>query len=79
MTKLLEQAFHEIEKLPDETQDVIAASILADLADEQKWLMRFNATSDNQWDRMASDALDDVAAGNTIALDGILPIQNLKL
>jgi len=37
MSKLLEQAIVEIEKLPEDAQDVIAARLLADLADENEW------------------------------------------
>ena len=54
MTKLLEQAVAEIEKLPEETQDAIAARLLADLADEQDWAVRFAETSEDQWEQMVA-------------------------
>ena len=50
MTKLLERAVAEIEKLPEDAQDAIAARLLADLADEQAWAARFAATTDAQFD-----------------------------
>ena len=53
MTGLLQRAISEIEKLPTAQQDMIAERILADLEDEQVWNARFDATTDNQWDRMA--------------------------
>jgi hypothetical protein len=37
MTELLRQAIAEIEKLPLDQQDAIAARFLAELQDEQKW------------------------------------------
>ena len=37
MTTLLEQALAEIQKLTPDQQDTIAALILEELADEQKW------------------------------------------
>jgi hypothetical protein len=49
MTKLLQRALAEIEKLPADEQDAIATRILADLADEQAWMARFEATTDDQW------------------------------
>jgi len=63
MTRLLERAIAEIGKLPEDAQDAIAASLLADLADEQRWAARFAATTDGQWDRMAEMVRQEVAAG----------------
>ena len=37
MTKLLEKAFNRAPKLPDSSQDAIAAIILEELEDEKKW------------------------------------------
>lgn len=69
MTKLLEQAIAEIEKLPEDAQDAIAARLLADLADEKEWTARFAATTDEQWDRMAALVRQEIAAGDTTPLD----------
>ncbi|MFN8498292.1 MAG: hypothetical protein U0641_10585 [Anaerolineae bacterium] len=54
MTELLQRAIAEVEKLPDDVQDAIAARILADLADEQAWDARFESTTDEQWDSLAN-------------------------
>jgi len=62
MTKLLERVIAEIEKLPEDTQDAIAARLLADLTDEQEWAARFAATSDAQWERMAAMVRQEIAA-----------------
>lgn len=73
MTKLLEQAIAEIEKLPEDAQDAIAARLLADLADEKEWVARFAATTEAQWDRMAAMVRREIAAGDTEPLDDVFP------
>jgi hypothetical protein len=71
MTRLLEQAVAEIEKLPEDAQDAIAARLLAELADEQAWAARFAATTDTQWERMAAMVRREIAAGDTIPLGDV--------
>ena len=59
MTELLQRAIAEIQKLPADEQDAIAARILADLEDEQAWTAQFAATTDVQWDRMIEQVRRD--------------------
>jgi hypothetical protein len=73
MIKLLEQAVAEIEKLPEDAQDAIAARLLADLADEKAWAGRFGATTDAQWERMAALVRQEIDEGGTIPLDDVFP------
>jgi len=73
MTRLLEQAITEIGKLPAEEQDAIASRILAELADEQEWTTRFDATTDKQWDRLSELARQEISAGDTDPLDAVFP------
>jgi hypothetical protein len=73
MTELLRRAIVELEKLPDDQQDAIAARLLAELKDEQAWASRFEATTDEQWDRLAAMVRQDIANGETIPLDEIFP------
>jgi phage I-like protein len=75
MTELLRQAIAQIEKLPPDQQDAIAARLLAELQDEQKWETRFAATTDEQWDRMAAMVRQEIAKGETISLDEVFPAQ----
>jgi hypothetical protein len=56
MTSLLQQAIAQIEKLPAADQDAVAARILADLEDEEAWAASFQATSADQWERLAAMA-----------------------
>jgi hypothetical protein len=73
MTELLREAIAQIEKLPPEQQDAIAARFLAELQDEQKWDIRFSATTDDQWDQMAAMVRQEIARGETVPLDEVFP------
>lgn len=64
MTKLLKKAVAEVEKLPEEAQDRIAAQLLQELADDARWSSQFAASS-NQLERLAAEALEDYRAGRT--------------
>lgn len=66
MTELLQQAIAQIQKLPPDQQDAIAARFLAELQDEQKWEARFAATTDDQWDQMAAMVRQEIAKGETV-------------
>ena len=61
MTTRLQQAFSEAEKLPADAQDAIAARLLAEIEDERAWTARFDATTEDQWDRIAAEARRDAA------------------
>jgi len=61
MTELLRQAISQIEKLPPDQQDAIAARFLAELKDEQKWETGFADTTDVQWDMMAAMVRQEIA------------------
>ena len=71
MTELLQRAIDEIQRLPAEEQDAIAARILAELEDERAWAAQFAATTDDQWDRMAERVRRDIACGGTVPLSGV--------
>jgi hypothetical protein len=62
MTQLLEQALAEVRKLSQPEQDAIAAIILEELADEQRWDESF-ARSQDQLATLAERARQDVRAG----------------
>ena len=76
MIKLLEQAVAEIEKLPEDAQDAIAAHLLADLADEKAWAARMAATTEAQWERMAALARQEIGAGDTIPFEDVFPARS---
>lgn len=75
MTELLQQVILEIQKLPAEQQDAIAARLMAELKDEQKWTERFESTTDDQWDRLADMVRQEIASGDIAPLDEVFPLK----
>ena len=73
MTTLLQQAIAEIEKLHAEGQDAIAVRISAELSDDRAWESRFDATTDEQWERLAQGVRREIAAGETTPLEEVFP------
>ena len=71
MTELLEKAFVEASKLPQETQDLLAKMLLDDLAAEEKWDETF-AKSQDKLARLADEALAEYQGGKTKKLEEIL-------
>lgn len=68
MTKLLQSAFAKASELPDEEQDLLAARLLAELAEEDEF-DRAIAASSEKLSRLAQAALDEHRAGQTQELD----------
>ncbi|HEX8682447.1 MAG TPA: hypothetical protein VF707_09045 [Ardenticatenaceae bacterium] len=62
MTQLLERAWAEVSKLPPEEQDAIAAIILEELEDEQRWDKTFAASQD-KLSQLAGKVREDIRAG----------------
>ncbi len=76
MTELLERAIAQLKTLPAEEQDAIAARFLAEMEDERTWKNQFEATTNEQWDRMAEMVRQEIAAGDTTPLAEIFPSQS---
>lgn len=68
MTKLLEKAFEEASKLPNEAQDSLAKFLLEELESERRWDELF-AKSPDILSELAREALAEHAAGRTTELD----------
>lgn len=68
MTKLLEEAFAEASKLPEQEQDALATVILEELASERHWDQAF-ANSADLLAQLADQALAEHRAGKTHVLD----------
>ena len=68
MTKLLEEAFAEASKLPEQEQDALAAVILEELVSERRWDQAF-ADSADLLAQLADQALAEHRAGKTHVLD----------
>ncbi|HEX2204692.1 MAG TPA: hypothetical protein VHG91_15390 [Longimicrobium sp.] len=68
MTSLLEQAIRAAQALPETEQDAIAAAILAEIEDEQRWTAAFERSAD-ALEALADEALAEHRAGRTLPLD----------
>ena len=68
MTPLLERALSEIYKLSPEEQDAIAAVILEELEDEQRWNKAF-AESQDKLAQLAHKVRADIKAGHSQKMD----------
>jgi len=68
MTKLLEEAFAEVSKLPEEDQEAIGAWLLKELASERRWQKAFTESAD-VLASLADEALAEHRQGRTQELD----------
>ena len=68
MTRLLEKAFAEAAKLPEDKQDAIAALMLEELDTERQWDEEFANSQDKLAD-LATAALAEHRAGRTKLLN----------
>jgi hypothetical protein len=68
MTELLEKAIERMKKLEASEQDAIAAQILEELEDEEKWDTAF-VQSQDILAKLAAQAMEEDQAGNTEVLD----------
>ena len=68
MTKLLEKAFTEANKLDENEQDALAQWILDELASERQWDEAFEKSQD-KLGKLADEALAEYRAGRTKPLD----------
>lgn len=75
MTELLQRVIAELEKLPEDEQDAIATRLLAELEDERAWKVRFESTTNEQWDRLAQMVRQEIVTGDTSPLDEVFPPQ----
>jgi hypothetical protein len=68
MTKLLERAFKEAEKLTTKEQDALARALLDELSSERRWEELFTGSQD-LLEQLADEALEEHRAGRTKQLD----------
>ena len=68
MTKLLKHAFERASSLPEEEQDALAAILLEEMADEQRWAKAFES-SKAALDELAEEALGDFKHGRTTPME----------
>jgi len=68
MTELLEKAFSEVSKLPQQEQDSFATWIIEELASEHRWQENFSKSQD-VLERLADEAILEHRSGKTRLLD----------
>ena len=68
MNKLLEQAFAEASKLPEDQQEAIAARVLEEMEAERGWDERF-AGSQDKLAELSRKAGEHIARGTTLPFD----------
>ncbi|MCI0439076.1 MAG: hypothetical protein L0177_08080 [Chloroflexi bacterium] len=68
MTELLEKAFAEASKLPEDEQEALAAWILEELASERRWAESF-ARSQDALAKLADEAVAEHLRGETEELN----------
>jgi hypothetical protein len=68
LTTALQDAFQKAAALPPDQQEALAAIVLAEIADEDRWQRSF-ARSQDALSKLAAEALDEDAAGRTLDLD----------
>lgn len=68
MTELLEKAIERVKQLAASEQDAIAAMILEEIADEERWDVAF-ARSQDGLAKLAAQAMEEYRAGKTEELD----------
>ena len=68
MTQLLEKAFKRVSKLPEIEQNIMAKWLIDELKSEKKWEKMF-AESEDILEKLADEALAELAQGKTKPLD----------
>jgi len=68
VSKLLDQAFSEASKLPEDQQDELAALLLEEIRSERRWQEAF-AQSQDVLARLAGEAAEERRRGETQPLD----------
>ena len=62
-----------IKKLPPAEQDAVSERIAAELTDDAEWDARFDATTEEQWDKMEEMVRREIAMGNSVPLEDAFP------
>ena len=68
MTQLLQRAFNALAALPAEEQDALAVRLLAELADEDEFDRKLQATG-HRLSGLIAEAMAESEAGETLPLD----------
>lgn len=62
-----------IEKLPPDEQDAVSERIVAELTDDAEWDARFDATTEEQWDKMEEMVRHEITTGSNAPIENAFP------
>ena len=68
MTKLLKQILEQASRLPEDEQDSLAAILLEEMADEERWAKAFER-SQGALEKLAQEALEEFRRRETTPLE----------
>jgi hypothetical protein len=68
MTTTLQEAFEKAAALPPDRQETLAAILLEEIADEDRWQQSF-AQSQDVLAKLAAEALEEDTQGRTLDMD----------
>ena len=68
MTKLLKQILEQASRLPEAEQDSLAAILIEEMADEERWAKAFER-SQGALEKLAQEALEEFRRGETTPLE----------
>lgn len=72
MTELMKVLIRRLADIPEEKQDEYAAVYLAELEDDQRWEELFDRTTDEQWEAMIAEALEEAGREELVPLDEVM-------
>lgn len=71
MTTALREAFEKAAGLPSDQQEALAAILIEEMADENRWQQSF-ARSQDALSKLAAEALNEDDKGRTLDMDELL-------
>lgn len=69
MTTALQTAFNRLSRLPEREQEAYGQALLRELDADRRWDELFEATTDEQWDKMIAEARADAEENGTMSLE----------
>ncbi|AFY72125.1 hypothetical protein Pse7367_3907 (plasmid) [Thalassoporum mexicanum PCC 7367] len=75
MTELLKLAIAQLEQLPPEQQDAIAARLLAAVHDQEQWETHLFSTTEEWWNQIAAMAYQEEPRSEIESLEQVAPSQ----
>lgn len=75
MTEKAKKLIAELKKLPEEEQEKYAALFLKELEADRRWERLFSQTTEKQWDKLTSEAIEEAERGELVPLEETLGIE----